>query len=83
MFAGLERPVWQVPQREARRVQSGPGYAAADDERRVVGLHHNTGARKGKPLAVEGCIVFDVKDGRITVAKEQFHKLHAWDEFWS
>jgi hypothetical protein len=53
------------------------------DDGRVVGVHHNTAARDGKHLDVGCCIVFELKDGRITDGREHFHDLYAWDEFWS
>ena len=58
-------------------------HLLADDEGRVVGIHHNSAERDGKHLDVDCCIVFEVKDGRITDGREYFHDLHAWDEFWS
>lgn len=53
------------------------------DDGRVIGIHRNTASRNGKHLDVGCCIVFDVKDGRITDGREHFYDLHAWDEFWS
>ena len=29
------------------------------------------------------CLVFQLKDGRITDGREHFDDLYAWDEFWS
>lgn len=55
----------------------------ADDEGRVVGIHRNTGARNGKQLDVDCCIVFEVRDGRIVSGREHFYDLHAWERFWS
>ena len=53
------------------------------DDGRVVGVHHNSAERDGKRLDVDCCIVFELKDGRITDGREHFYDLHAWDEFWS
>jgi ketosteroid isomerase-like protein len=53
------------------------------DDARVIGLHRNTGERNGKHLDVMCCIVFEVKDGRISAGKEHFFDLYAWDEFRS
>ena len=53
------------------------------DDGRVVGVHNNTAERDGKYLDVGGCIVFELKDGRITDGREYFYDLYAWDEFWS
>ena len=36
----------------------------ADDDDRVVGIHHNSGERDGKHLDVDCCLVFQLKDGR-------------------
>ncbi|MEO8092438.1 MAG: nuclear transport factor 2 family protein [bacterium] len=58
-------------------------HLLADDDGRVVGIHHNSGERDGKRLDVDCCIVFQVEDGRITDGREHFYDLHAWDEFWS
>ena len=55
----------------------------ADDDGRVVGIHHCSGERDGKHLDVDCCLVFQLKDGRITDGREHFYDLHAWDEFWS
>ena len=49
----------------------------------VVGIHHNTGTRNGKHLDVDCCLVFELKDGRVTDGREHFSDLYAWDEFWS
>jgi uncharacterized protein len=55
----------------------------ADDDDRVVGIQRSTGDRNGKHLDVSDCIVFQLKDGRITDGREHFEDLYAWDEFWS
>jgi ketosteroid isomerase-like protein len=54
-----------------------------DDHDRVVGIQRSTADRDGKHLDVGNCIVFQLKDGRITDGREHFHDLYAWDEFWS
>ena len=53
------------------------------DDDRVVGIQRSTADRNGKHLDVGDCIVFQLKDGRITDGREHFHDLYAWDEFWS
>jgi ketosteroid isomerase-like protein len=58
-------------------------HLLADDEDRVVGIQRSTGERGGKHLDVVNCIVFELKDGRVTDGREHFHDLYAWDEFWS
>ena len=55
----------------------------AGDDGRVVGIQRSTGDRNGKHLDVSNCIVFQLKDGRITDGREHFNDLYAWDEFWS
>ena len=55
----------------------------ADGDDRVVGIQRSTAERDGKQLNVGDCIVFQLKDGRITDGREHFHDLYAWDEFWS
>jgi ketosteroid isomerase-like protein len=58
-------------------------HLLADDEDRVVGIQRSTGEREGKHLDVVNCIVFELKDGRVTDGREHFHDLYAWDEFWA
>ena len=58
-------------------------HLLADDDGRVLGIHHNSGERDGKHLAVDCCLVFQIEDGRITEGAEHFRDLYAWDEFWS
>ena len=58
-------------------------YVTADDDGRVVGMHHNSAERDGKKLDTACCIVFEVKDGKITDGRENFHDLYNWDQFWS
>lgn len=53
------------------------------DSGRVVGIHHNTATRKDRQLDTWCCIVFTLKDGRITEGREHFADLYNWDEFWS
>ena len=55
----------------------------ADDEGHVVGIQRSSGDRNGKHLDVDNCIVFQLKDGRVTDGREHFEDLYAWDEFWS
>jgi uncharacterized protein len=58
-------------------------HVLADDDGRAVGIHHNSAERDGKRLDVDCCLVFEIKDGRVTDGREHFYDLHAWDEFWS
>ena len=58
-------------------------HLLADDEDRVIGIQRSTGDRNGKHLDAGNCIVFQLKDGRVTDGREHFHDLYAWDEFWS
>ena len=58
-------------------------YVLADDDGRVIGVHHNSAERDGKQLDVGCCIFFEVENGRITAGREHFFDLHNWDEFWS
>jgi ketosteroid isomerase-like protein len=55
----------------------------ANDADRVIGIQRSSGERDGKHLDVGNCIVFQLKDGRVTDGREHFHDLYAWDEFWS
>lgn len=55
----------------------------ADDDDRVVGIHHCTGERDRKQLSVDCILVFQLKDGRVSEGSEHFRDLYAWDEFWS
>jgi ketosteroid isomerase-like protein len=58
-------------------------HLAADGDTRVVGIQRSTADRGGKHLDVADCIVFELKDGRVTDGREHFEDLYAWDEFWS
>jgi uncharacterized protein len=58
-------------------------HLLADGEDRVIGIQRSTADRNGKHLDVDNCIVFELKDGRVTDGREHFHDLYAWDEFWS
>jgi len=58
-------------------------HMAADGEDRVIGIQRSTADRNGKHLDVANCIVFELKDGRVTDGREHFEDLYAWDEFWS
>jgi hypothetical protein len=55
----------------------------ADDDGRVIGLHHNRAERNGKQLDVDVCLVFQIEDGRVTDGREYIYDVQAWDEFWS
>ena len=55
----------------------------ADGDDRVVGIQRSTADRAGRHLDVADCIVFTLKDGRVTDGREHFEDLYAWDEFWS
>jgi ketosteroid isomerase-like protein len=55
----------------------------ANDDGRVVGLHHNSGLRCGLRLDVDCCIEFVVRDGKIVSGREYFFDLCAWDAFWA
>lgn len=55
----------------------------ANDEGRVVALHHNSGLRNGRRLDVDCCVEFFVRDGKIVSGREHFFDLHAWDAFWA
>jgi ketosteroid isomerase-like protein len=56
-------------------------HLLTSDDGSVVGVDHNSGERDGKHLDVGWCIVFEVKDGRITDGREHFYDLDAWDAF--
>ena len=58
-------------------------HLLADDGGRVVGIQRNSAERDGKHLDVAVCIVFELKNGRVTGGREHFHDLYAYDEFWS
>ena len=59
------------------------GHLLADDHDYVVGVQRSSAERDGKRLNVGNCIVFQLKDGRVTEVWEHFEDLYAWDEFWS
>ena len=58
-------------------------HLLANDDDLVAGVQQNTGERNGKRLAVDVCLVFQLKDGRITEGWEHIQDLYAWDDFWS
>src|ERR1019366_9203321 len=47
-------------------------HLLTSDDGSVVGVDHSSGERDGKHLDVGCCIVFEVKDGRITDGREHF-----------
>ena len=57
-------------------------HLLADDER-VVGIQHSSAERGGKQLSVDACLVFHLRNGRVTEGWEYPRDLYAWDEFWS
>jgi len=58
-------------------------HLIADEEGRVVGVHHTTAQRAGKRLAIDCCVVFELKHGKVVSAREYVYDLHAADAFWS
>ena len=73
----------QIGERTGGTLRAELQHLLADDDDRVVGIQRSTGERDGKRLDVSNCIVFQLKDGRVTDGREHFHDLYAWDEFWS
>ena len=57
-------------------------HLLADDER-VIGIQRNSAERDGKHLDVDVCLLFQLKDGRVTEGWEDYRDLYAWDDFWS
>ena len=58
-------------------------HLTADGDDRVVGIQRSTADRDGKHLDVADCIVFQLKDGRVTDGREHFEDLYGWDAFWA
>ena len=73
----------QLGQETGGTFQAELQHLLADDDDRVIGIQRSRGQRDGKRLDVGDCIVFELKDGRITDGRGHFHDLYAWDEFWS
>jgi ketosteroid isomerase-like protein len=73
----------QIGQETGGTFQAELQHLVADGDDHVVGIQRSTGERDGKHLDVGDCIVFQLKDGRITDGREHFEDLYAWDEFWS
>ena len=73
----------QLAQETGGTFQAELQHLLADDGDRVIGIQRNTAERDGKRLDVGDCIVFQLKDGRITDGRDHIHDLYAWDEFWS
>jgi hypothetical protein len=57
-------------------------HVLADEEGRVVGIHHKSGVRNGHQLDVDCCIAFEIRNGQITSGREHFYNLLAWEQFW-
>jgi uncharacterized protein len=73
----------QIAQETGGTFRAELRHLAADGDDRVVGIQRSTGDREGKHLDVADCIVFELKDGRVTDGREHFENLYAWDDFWS
>ena len=73
----------QLGQETGGTFQAELQHVLADDEDRVIGIQRSRAQRDGKHLDVGNCIVFQLKDGRVTDGREHFHDLYAWDEFWT
>jgi ketosteroid isomerase-like protein len=73
----------QLAQETGGTFRAELSHLTADGDDRVVGIQRSTADRNGKHLDVSDCIVFQLKDGRITDGREHFEDLYAWDEFWS
>lgn len=73
----------QLGQQSGGTFRAEPQRVLADDEGRVIAIHHNSADRGGKHLDVECCLVFKLEDGHVTDGREHFEDLYAWDEFWS
>ena len=73
----------QLAQRTGGTFRAELERLTADGEGRVVGIQRSTAERDGKHLDVGDCIVFQLRDGRITDGREHFEDLYAGDEFWS
>ncbi|WP_026554965.1 nuclear transport factor 2 family protein [Arthrobacter sp. 35W] len=52
-------------------------------EDHTVALQHNTAERDGKTLDSKGAFVFEVRDGKISEAREFFTDTAQGDDFWS
>jgi ketosteroid isomerase-like protein len=55
----------------------------AEENADVVRLHQNTATRNGEQLDVSCCLVFELKDGRVTDGREYVYDLYAWEELWA
>ena len=73
----------QIGQKTEGTFQAELQELIGDDDDRVIGIQRSTADRDGKHLDVGNCIVFQLKNGRVTDGREHFHDLYAWDEFWS
>jgi ketosteroid isomerase-like protein len=73
----------QLAQETGGTFQAELQHLLADDEDRVIGMQRSRAERSGRRLDVGNCIVFRLKDGRVTDGREYFHDLYAWDEFWA
>jgi len=71
----------QIAQETGGTFRAELQHLAADGENHVVGIQRSTADRNGKHLDVADCIVFQLKDGRVTDGREHFEDLYAWDKF--
>ena len=53
------------------------------EDGRVVAVHQNSAQRSGRQLDGLCCVVVDLENGRISIGREHFYDLYAWDAFWS
>lgn len=56
-------------------------HVTADDDGRVMGVHHNSGTRNGKVLSTDGCITFTLRNGRLVEGVAHFTDQANWDAF--
>jgi len=73
----------QLAQETGGTFRAELSHLTADGDDRVVGIQRSTADRNGKHLDVSDCIVFQLKDGRVTDGREHFEDLYAWDAFWA
>lgn len=88
-FAGLHRgkdeilKLFHETGRRAGRSIRLEMHAVVGGPNHVVGLHRITGAREGRTLHQNGCLVAHVQGGVLIDTWLTFEDLKAFDEFWA
>jgi len=73
----------RLGQESGGTMKAEPRHLIADEEGRVVCLEHATAQRGDRRLALDMCLVFEIRNGRVISGREYIYDLYAADAFWS